>query len=402
MDPQHAFVFEERPTGFTLSSPFYPSVYVEIADNGQLTVDTRPRPRPRSGVFGAHQYKWFVEAVASYLLCDYDERRPDGRIVPMWVKRNDLARRLSRRLAAQRNRLLDLRRPGTAAIVRRFMAHARQVPALATWPGLFDRPYLLQDLLTFPAAALAVAHLDLLQGYPPPPWWDDPTCADLRRLAEALTASEAKLGPLGEDYYCTAADLAARWRDLLSPTGRAYRALHVTLTHWPGNIGGFALHLRFVKLARPVTRRRELLAILAAAYVNTSRPAAFGATLALDRVMHADDGEIVRAVTRFLRHTGHAFSANKVSSFAYWATFLADSGLGHAHRGNLVTLTEAAIAVHRGRGTPGSGLPDHLAVRHRRCRYRTTRAYVSCRRWGRSWRRERTWVTASPAMPRAP
>jgi hypothetical protein len=203
---------------------------------------------------------------------------------------------------------------------------------------LYERRYLVADVLKFRAAAVAVAHFrDLCTNH----------------VQAAL-------------YTEPALDLLEKWPALFSPDGLAYRSLRRTLASLSDEVPATMLPtLRFVRLPRPITDPFELTAVCAAA--DTKRRARHHPEVWPNRLeifLQARSDEIRGAVERLAVLTGRRLEGR---SFADIDALIRYLDFPDIHNGRLGGLLEKAIRWHGHVARRGleemleqTGLPPHL------------------------------------------
>jgi hypothetical protein len=253
----------------------------------------------------------------------------------------DLAALLTRLLRADGARLATVAFPGRpdaalhrrilegylrerqAAVLERLDPRARRVGAavdavgaprgrLVYAPALLDERWIVEDVVRFPPAAIALGHLDRLV--------DPPEIGDERACVDALRT----------------------WRGLFSPDGLPYRSLNRTLMQLPAGFSGELLcALRWVRLPRPVTDALELSAICIAAELWSR----LGERALLHVALHARADEVVAAVARVAVATERRLSPRRVADLRVALRFLADYP-GRCN-GRLGGLVDRAVRWHR-------------------------------------------------------
>ena len=165
-----------------------------------------------------------------------------------------------------------------------------RVPQIVKSPDFYDRPYLVHDVVTYRAAAIACF----------------------------LTDSIDSLGS---------------WRGLFSPTGRPYRTLNRTLMALPGGMSPrLVSRLREVELKRPIHDRVELIVAIAGRDSHNRRV-----------FMHAQRAEIEDAFRRVSEKIGG--NLRGTNSICRFVNYLTD--YPELHRGRILGLANKAIRWHR-------------------------------------------------------
>jgi hypothetical protein len=210
----------------------------------------------------------------------------------MWV--------LGKRIRSEWERLVEQADPTVLGVHRTVYSAAfnREVPLLVR-PRLYREPYLIKDITSYRAAAVAA--------------WACGTLDD----EEAI-------------------EKLANWRDVFSPVG-AYRELNRTLTNLPGNVPPTLLcGLKTMLLPRPITNRLELITFLCAG----RQPPGRGRVFAFAR---AD--KIKEAMKRISTHMHKTLSPRRANDITQAVKFVLD--YPGDHRGNIVGLANKAIRWHR-------------------------------------------------------
>jgi hypothetical protein len=157
-------------------------------------------------------------------------------------------RALRHRIYQQWQRLLQRVDPAVLAVQRKLYAATLRCAPLALRAELYRHPYLVKDIATYRAAAMAVIlACDMAKDRGP----------SLPREPFGLICPE------GVDTS-TEASLALmhNWRGLFSPTGSPYRSLNRTLMQLPGGVPyGLVGKLSRVYLQRPLVQRIELIVV---------------------------------------------------------------------------------------------------------------------------------------------
>lgn len=170
---------------------------------------------------------------------------------------------------------------------------------LVRYPEVYVDRHLVNDILKFRAAAIAA----LLCGR-----MDDP------------------LGAISD------------WKLMFSPTDSSYTSLNRTLMNLPGGVPPQVLHqLRFFELARPITRRVELVTAILGNCTDAKRNGKI--------YMFAREDQIRSAIDRISRYTHRDLSWRRWNDIHFAMNFMDDFPDGHG--GNIVGLAERSIRWHR-------------------------------------------------------
>src|SRR5262249_3872495 len=135
---------------------------------------------------------------------------------------------------------------------------------LAGESALYQERYLVQDILRYPAAAIAVRNAwTLSRDLPLARLHGSEQARELRKLARSmgLTLHVAASLPEGPSVQVQL-ECLKDWKALFSDTGYAYRSLNRTLMNLPGRAPHrLVCNLRKSHLERPIDSRLELLAV---------------------------------------------------------------------------------------------------------------------------------------------
>ncbi len=200
--------------------------------------------------------------------------------------------------------------PRVARVVAALEAVRAPPSRLAYAPALLAAPWVVEDVVRFPAAAIALG------------WIDDFVCA-------------------GRDDLDGRVRALCDWRSLFSPNCVSYRSLNRTLMQLPAGFPGDLLpSLARVRLPRPVTDPLELAAVC----IVTELPDAFLTRLP-DIVLHARGDELAVAVARVGATIGRRLSPRRTADLRVALRFISDYP-GDC-RGRLGGLVDRAIRWHR-------------------------------------------------------
>lgn len=344
------------------------SVQIEGEGRNTVFVDITPtcllvRYRDERGgwyiqPYGFFDYYPFAADVTSGLILGW--KPPEGRRgwpgVRGWVHRQT-GRAISKRLHAHYKSCLRDIDPTVLALQRNVFAATFSAPALMFREELYREGHLVNDLIQYRAAAVALANLerfrDLLRSRvhleAEQKILRSMERKNLEKLAEAM---EVKLSihvlprghyrrdPLGIDE---ALEMMENWRGLFSPTGKSYRSLDRTLMNLPGGVPpGLVPYLSLVRLERPVLSRSELVVL--ALYEKWCLQ--HGSPRRNASVFHrASHDRIARATRLVAQHTRNPLSSRRANDLRFIVRFLMD--YPEEHEGNIVGLAEKSIRWHR-------------------------------------------------------
>jgi hypothetical protein len=236
------------------------------------------------------------------LMCTWQVLFPgvvEGKLTGWAMKQTD--RVLGERIHAEWKRLVEQADPTVLSVHRKVFsaAYKYQVPLLLVRPRLYLEPYLIKDITSYRAAAVAA--------------W---AC-----------------GELDEEQ---AIQQMTNWRDVFSPVG-PYRELNRTLVNLPGSVPASLLCvLNTMRLPRPITNRLELITVLCAGPQPPGRYRVFA---------FATADQIKEAMKRISAHLHKKLSPRRTKDIGQAVDFLLD--YPDDHRGNIVGLANKAIRWHR-------------------------------------------------------
>jgi hypothetical protein len=178
-------------------------------------------------------------------------------------------------------------------------AYKLEVPLLLVRPRLYRESYIIKDITSYRAAAVAA--------------WACGTLDDEQAI-QKLT----------------------NWREVFSPVG-CYRELNRTLMNLPGSVSADMLcTLNTMLLLRPITNRLELITVLCAGPQPPGRCRVFA---------FATADQIKEAMKRISAHMQKKLSPRRTNDIRQAVDFLLD--YPDDHRGNIVGLANKAIRWHR-------------------------------------------------------
>jgi hypothetical protein len=347
MSTASRYRFREHAEGFAVEGDDRPPV--EVAFRGTALEawhvgEGVPGSRERFGLFN---FGKLLEHVARGLLREW--RPHDGWFGARAWAQQQTARAIARRLREQWLRLVALADPTVCAVQKAIFAATFSDAPLANEPALYRDPYLVQDVLRYPAAAIAVRNAwTLTRELPLARLYSSSPARDLRALAESMGVTLQLGAAIPDDpAVTTQIERLADWKALFSDTGHAYRSLNRTLMNLPGHLPHRQVcNLRRVHLERPLDARLSLLAVVLYAGVRTERGDWPGQRADHSRLFqHARAGQIKAAMRRLADHLRQPLQPRKAADVRQFVQFLAD--YPEAHAGGLLGLTERAIRWHR-------------------------------------------------------
>jgi len=228
-------------------------------------------------------------------------------------------------LAAQRERLLQGVNPTVLEVQRAVAAVRGEVVPAAQSEALYRNPYIAQDVLRYPAAAIALAYLesDLWAHF----------CS--HRFQRAVAPSPE-----------LAVEAMGNWRGLFAPAGVPYRSLNRTLMNLPTDVPHALLcQLHRVRLERPMLDSLELTTLLL--HVTHARPRPNAELVEHQRavLLHTTADQICRAVARVGTATERELSPHRREDLVFVLAYLGDYPERYA--GNLDGWADRAIRWHR-------------------------------------------------------
>jgi hypothetical protein len=339
--------FREHAQGFSVEGDERPPV--EVAFRGTTLEawyvgEALPNSRERFGLFN---FGKLLEHVARGLMRDW--RPQEGWFgVRAWAHQQT-ARAIARRLREQWLRLLAGADPTVCAVQKAIFAATFSDAPLAHEPALYRNRYLVQDVLRFPAAAIAVRNAwTLTRDLPLARLYSSAPARDLRALAESMGVTLQLGAAIPDDPGISAQiERLGDWKSLFSNTGHPYRSLNRTLMNLPGRLPHRQVcNLRRVHLEHPLDTRLSLLAVVLYAGLRLERGDWPGQRADHSRIFqHARASQIKAAMRRLAEHLRQPLEPRKAPDVRQFVQLLAD--YPEAHAGNIVGLTERAIRWHR-------------------------------------------------------
>lgn len=341
--------FQDLPEGFSVEGDDRPAVAVLFhpACLEAVCVDA-PMPRARER-FGFYNFGKLLEFVARGLLRDWQPM--DGWYGARAWAQQQTARAIARRLREHWLKLVARADPTVSAVQRAIFAATFGDAPLAAEPALYTNAYLVQDVLRYPACAIAVRNAwTLTRELPVRRLTSSTQAKELQDLARSL-GLEVDLQPTtpGDPDVATQLERLADWKALFSPTGTSYRSLNRTLMNLPGRVPHRVVcNLRRTTLERPLEDRLELLVVALYAGLRADREGAGEARADHTHLLqHATREQIKEALRRLADHLRQPLDPRRCRDVRQLVQFVAD--YPDAHAGNLVGLLDRALRWHRER-----------------------------------------------------
>jgi hypothetical protein len=338
--------FREDAQGFFVEGDQRPPVRVAFLPTGLeawCVGETIPGLRERFGFFN---FGKLLEFVARGLMRDWQPR--EGWFGAREWAQQQTARAIACRLREHWLRQVDRADRKVVALQKAVFAATFGDAPLASEPELYRDHYLVQDILHYPAAAVALRNAwSLTRALPLARLRHSAPALELRRLAHDLGATIHLDASVQENPPLAAQLERLRdWRALFSDTGYDYRSLNRTLMNLPGGIPHRqACNLRKVHLERPLGSRLELLLVVLYAGIRAERDGAPGGADHGRVFQHARAEQIKEAMHRVGMHLRQPLEPRKSAHVRQVVQFLAD--YPEFHFGNVVGLAERAIRWHR-------------------------------------------------------
>ena len=324
------------PRSFTITGENRTPVFVEMDDTSFHAVSGTSEMR--TGLF---EYRALVAWIATQVMANW--RSPKAGVscyVPRWLRAAS-AKAINARVHPEWRALLDQANPKIVAVQKAIFAATFAAAPVATARELYLNPYIVEDIIRFPAAAIAARHVERLARDVP---WVLDQYPDAARRAAAYNArwphrhlsSEAAQEP--EVNVNIWIPLLTKWRSLFSSTGDTYTSLNKTLMNLPGRVTPWTLcELWRVRLPRPVTDRAEVMLI--GAFAERDK------LVNQDVVLRAGRDDIQRAMALVNGATRWHLSLSRTRSFSRLAGYLAD--FPEQHHGSIVGLARKTMEWHR-------------------------------------------------------
>jgi hypothetical protein len=338
--------FREHPAGLTVEGDERPPVVVTFRPTGLEAAHGGGGSRERFGFFN---FGKLLEFVARGLLRDWQPA--DGWFGARAWAQQQTARAIARRLREHWLRLVGLADPVVRDVQRAIFAATFGDAPLAAEPGLYRMPFLVRDILNFPACAVAVRNAyTLARDLPARRLLNAPCAVELRQLAAAMGVPlTLNAVPEEEPDAATQLERLGDWKALFSDVGEGYRSLNRTLMNLPGRVPHrLVCNLRKLHLERPLEHRLELLVVTQYAGLRADRESAGVPRADHTRLLqHAKASQVREALARVSRHLRQPLDPRRAADVKQLVQLLADYPEEHA--GNLVGLTDRAIGWHRDR-----------------------------------------------------
>lgn len=338
--------FREHHESFTIEGDERPPVEVTFRPTALEATHGGSGSRERFGFFN---FGKLLEFVARGLLRDWQPT--DGWYGARAWAQQQTARAIARRLREQWLRLLSLADPVVRDVQRAIFAATFGDAPLAADPALYRQPFLVRDILNFPACAVAVRNAYALSGdLPVRRLLNAPCIQEARRLARSMGMRLVMDAvPPEEPDADMQLERLEDWKALFSDVGVDYRSLNRTLMNLPGRVPHrLVCNLRKVHLERPVEHRLELLVLTQYVGLRADRDSVGEPRADHTRLLqHAKASQVREALDRLSRHLRQPLDPRRAADVKQLVQFVADYPEGHA--GNLLGLTERAISWHRDR-----------------------------------------------------
>ena len=403
----------ETDNGFIVSSPGRKTVEVKFSSNYLFHVNTLPAPKNPWNVEDAgidpYNFRELLDRVVSTLLIGYkrpiekvpvDKRRDQwavgiGGVHPNlrnWIK-SKVAETLNHRIHEQWARLIS-RIPKEKNEVYKAVFHATLKGAdFINIDSFYKYPYLVKDVKEYFSAAALVSNAArstpirmtaaMIEQYTGRQVdLKDKSVISHQLLTESFheevgasytiraycieNSTEYAIDISKEDYF----ELMQNWRRLYSYNFEPYRALEITLDH-ATNVSGsmLASTLPWIKLERPIYKRLELMALIAAyrklygshmlqtmphnlelapnrTDVRQNDPITVAARHNAHLFQFATEKQIKVMLERIGMHRNHEpYNHRKTKDVMQAVEFALD--FPHPHNGNIVGLADKAIDYHR-------------------------------------------------------
>lgn len=341
--------FRERADGFSVEGEDRPPVEVNFHPVGLEAIHgAAHRPEAREH-FGFFNFGKLLEFVARGLLRDW--RPMDGWFGARAWAQQQTARAIARRLREHWLRLVNMADSSVRDVHRAIFAATFGDAPLASEPALYRQPFLVQDIIRFPACAIAVRNAwTLTRDLPLRRLHNSPAAIEVRELARSMGLSLEMQVPLPDQVDPhTQLDRLTDWKALFADTGESYRTLNRTLMNLPGRVPHrLVCNLRKIHLDRPLEHRLELLVVTLYAAIRAERQEMGEPRPDHGKLLqHAKAGQVREALDRLSRHLRQPLDARKADDVKQLVQFLAD--YPDSHGGNIIGLTERAIRWHRDR-----------------------------------------------------
>ncbi len=377
------YVFTNSPTGFTITRSDRPTVTVRLnmaTYMFELTSDNLSRDGLRNRHFmRVAPYNFFelIHSVANLLMANWakdqkgsGENFPPAKLTQWAIEQT--AHGLNKRVHAEWQRLLMIIPERTRLLAKALYSATQQYTTILASPQIEKYPNVIKDILQYPAAASAFYRF--LEIYVPNERRDFlPVDTDRSLALNTFRSDKTDVSRLTQEDQRAYAEWVdeylewfSHWRDHLSPTGKAYHALNVTLDH-AKRIPSVLLVSRLpsIKLKKPLTERWQVIAVLSA-FRNLYDVNDFDPLNGLDPenvpnernirrkevlahnanlFYHATRKQMHAVIKRINRYRHWDVTLRKMSDIQRVVMFLLD--YPEKHNGNIVGLSERSIEYHR-------------------------------------------------------
>ncbi len=338
--------FREDPLGFSVEGTDRPPVRVAFLPTGLEAVCVADSSLGSRERFGFFNFGKLLEFVARGLMRDWQPR--EGWYGARAWAEQQTARAIARPVRELWLKLVERADPMVAAVQKAVFAATFSDAPLASEPELYCDRYLVQDVLHYPAAAIALRNAwALTRELPLARLRTSGPAQELRKLAQGLGVT-LHLGASIRDNPTLAVQLERLrdWRSLFSHTGYDYRSLNRTLMNLPGRVPHrLVCNLRRVSLERPLGSRLELLCVVLYSGIRAERDGPLDCADHSRVFQHARVEQIKEAMERVARHLRQPLEPRKSAHVRQMVQFLSDYPESHA--GNVVGMAERAIRWHR-------------------------------------------------------
>ncbi len=262
------------------------------------------------------------------------------------------ARAIATEVSLHRLRLVAQVDPAVHQVQLLALRTAGRIPSLAQEAALYREPYILKDILTYRAAAIAFACLQSELWRPVARGHEGTEHPGGRHGSGGCLAQPATEDPscngIGEECGPPVAELLdamAHWRGLFSPDGKPYRSLNRTLMNLPPEVPPeLVCCLNRIKLERPVVNWLEFTALMLGVSTLGAAPSDAGLSR-LHIFQHATAAEIAHAMARIGSETNRELHPRRLEDLRFVVRFLCD--YPEPYHGTLAGLAQRAIRWHR-------------------------------------------------------
>jgi hypothetical protein len=319
----------EKPSGFRVERLSYDRVLVELQP-WALWLRQEGHPEERCSFYDGERLALLI----AMKLLGEDGSTPEQTHPPTPLPRAVReARTIRTDVGLQRLRLLAQVDPAVHQVQLIALRIAGRVPSLAQEAALFREPYILKDILTYRAAAIAFAYLQSDLWRPPVRGAEEGEAPEERDMEASEAPVQELLGAMAD------------WRGLFSPDGRPYRSLNRTLMNLPPDVPPeLVCQLSRIRLERPVLDWLELTTLML--YVSATDTGPPEAGLTRFRIFHhATAAEIADAVRRIGTCTNRALHPERPDDLRFVIRYLCDHP--EPYHGNLPGLADRVIRWHQ-------------------------------------------------------